>query len=295
MDQVTGRVAFVTGAASGIGLGMTRAFLGAGMRVMLADIEQEALDRALLTLKDELPTDRHDDLASIVVDVAERHAMKDAAQATLDAFGKIHVVCNNAGVTSGGPIEECSEGDWDWVIGVNLLGVIHGCQAFIPHLKRQGEGGHIVNTASMAGVLGAMPGWSPYNSTKFAVVGLTEVIRQEGRVAGYGASVLCPGGVATNIFDASRNRGSHYGAQRAEVAPDVTADDVRRGLDPDVVGRLVLEAIQADRLFIFTDPRLAGRVERRHQKLMADFEWAARSQALVAARAPGARILGDGA
>lgn len=288
MDQVEGRIAFVTGAASGIGLGMTRAFLAAGMKVMLADIEQKALDRTMARLRGELPAARHSDIGSVVVDVAERRSVFAAAEATLDTFGKVHVVCNNAGVTSGGHIEDCTEGDWNWVIGVNFLGVVHGCQAFIPHLRRQGEGGHVVNTSSMAGVLGAMADWAPYNSTKFAVVGLTEVIRQEGREGGYGASVLCPGGVATNIFDAPRNRGQQYGPQQSTVARDVSADDIRRGLDPDIVGRLVLEAIRADRLFIFTDPRLRGRVERRHEKMMADFEWAANSTALTESGAPGA-------
>jgi NAD(P)-dependent dehydrogenase (short-subunit alcohol dehydrogenase family) len=288
MDDVAERVAFVTGAASGIGLGMVRAFLGAGMRVMLADIEQPALERAMATLRADLPASRVDDIAAVRVDVADRNSVFAAADATVGRFGKVHVVCNNAGVTSGGLIEECTEGDWNWVVGVNFLGVVHGCQAFIPHIRRQGEGGHVVNTASMAGVLGAMPGWSPYNSTKFAVVGLTEVIRQEGRDGGYGASVLCPGGVATNIYDAPRNRPARYGEQSSTVARDVTAEDIRRGLDPDVVGRLVLEAILADRLFIFTDPRLRGRVERRHEKMLADFDWAARSAALVDAGAPGA-------
>ncbi len=288
MDNVAGRVAFVTGAASGIGLGMTRAFLNAGMKVMLADIEQKALDRTMATLRQALPSNRSDDVASVVVDVAERHSVFQAANATLETFGKIHAVCNNAGVTSGGHIEDCTEGDWKWVIGVNFLGVIHGCQAFIPHIKRQGEGGHIVNTSSMAGVLGGMPDWAPYNSTKYSVVGLTEVIRQEGREGGYGASVLCPGGVATNIFDAPRNRGDQYGPQQSTVARDVSADDIRKGLNPDIVGRLVLEAVLADRLFIFTDPRLKGRVERRHEKMMLDFEWAANSKALTESGAPGA-------
>jgi NAD(P)-dependent dehydrogenase (short-subunit alcohol dehydrogenase family) len=289
MDQVSGRVAFVTGAASGIGLGMVRAFLGAGMRVMLADVEAPALARAIDTLREELPAHRKADIASVQADVADRASVDRAAQATLDTFGKVHIVCNNAGVISGGLIDETRDGDWQWVMGVNVMGVVHGCQAFVPHLKRQGEGGHIVNTASMAGVLGAMAGWSPYNTSKFAVVGLTEVIRQEGKTAGYSASVLCPGGVATNIFHAPRNRGSHYGPQQSAVAEDLTHEDVQRGLDPDIVGRLVLEAIQANRLFIFTDPRLAGRVERRHQKLMADFEWASRSRSLVDAKAPGSQ------
>jgi NAD(P)-dependent dehydrogenase (short-subunit alcohol dehydrogenase family) len=288
VERVEGRIAFVTGAASGIGLGMTRAFLAAGMKVMLADIEQKALDRTVTALRASLPAERTEDIASVVVDVAQRRSVMEAAEATIDVFGKVHIVCNNAGVTSGGLIEDCTEGDWNWVIGVNFLGVIHGCQAFIPLIKRQGEGGHVVNTASMAGVLGAMAAWAPYNSTKYAVVGLTEVIRQEGRESGYGASVLCPGGVATNIFHAPRNRGEQYGPQTSTVARDVSADDIRKGIDPDIVGRLVLEAVRADRLFIFTDPRLRGRVERRHEKMMADFEWAAHSQALTESDAPGA-------
>jgi NAD(P)-dependent dehydrogenase (short-subunit alcohol dehydrogenase family) len=190
-------------------------------------------------------------------------------------------------VTSGGLIEDCTEGDWGWVIGVNFLGVLHGCQAFIPHIKRQQEGGHIVNTASMAGLLGGMPSWGPYNSTKFAVVGLTEVLRQEGRKGGFGASVLCPGGVNTQIFEAPRNRPARFGAQESIVADSISADELKKGLDPDIVGRLVLEAIAADRLFIFTDPRFRSMVERRHEKMLADFDWAARSAALVDSDSPG--------
>ena len=166
------------------------------------------------------------------------------------------------------------------------------CQAFLPHIKRQQEGGHIVNTSSMAGVLGGMPAWGPYNSTKYAVVGLTEVLRQEGRTGGFGASVLCPGGVNTNIFEAPRNRPSRFGPQESMVADKMTASDISKGINPDIVGRLVLEAIQADRQFIFTDPRLRSRVERRHEKMMADFEWAAESNALVSAGAPGAKQSG---
>lgn len=282
MDDLNGRVAFVSGAASGIGLGMTRAFAAAGMRVMMADIEQGALTAAARRLQSEGAS-----VATVICDVSERRSVFDAATATLDAFGKVHVVCNNAGVTSGGLIEDCTEDDWNWVIGVNFLGVLHGCQAFVPHIKRQREGGHIVNTSSMAGVLGGMAAWAPYNSTKFAVVGLTEVLRQEGRQGGFGASVLCPGGVNTAIFDAPRNRPARFGPQASVVADSVSEADLRKGLDPDIVGRLVLEAILANRLFIFTDPRFRTMVERRHEKMLADLDWAARSAALVESGAPG--------
>jgi len=284
MKDSNGKVAFVTGAASGIGLGMTRAFTRAGMRVMMADIEHEALSAAAHLLRQQGAA-----VDTVVCDVSERTSVFAAAAATLDAFGKVHVVCNNAGVTSGGLIEDCTEGDWGWLIGVNFLGVVHGCQAFVPHIRRQQEGGHIVNTSSMAGLLGGMPAWGPYNSTKFAVVGLTEVLRQEGRAGGFGASVLCPGGVNTQIFEAPRNRPARFGLQESIVADNVSTEDLQRGLDPDVVGQLVLEAIQANRLFIFTDPRFRSMLQRRHEKLLADFEWAAQSAALVDAGAPGSQ------
>jgi NAD(P)-dependent dehydrogenase (short-subunit alcohol dehydrogenase family) len=215
--------------------------------------------------------------------------MFGAAMATLNAFGKVHVLCNNAGVSSGGLVDECNHGDWQWVIGVNYLGVLHGCQAFLPHIRRQGEGGHVVNTSSMAGVLGGMAAWGPYNSTKFAVVGLTEVLRQEGREQGYGASVLCPGGVNTNIYESGRNRPERFGATSEEVARGVDAESIRRGLDPDIVGQLVLEGIRANRLYIFTDPRFRKQVEQRYQRMLGDFDWAAGSDALVNNGAPGAR------
>ncbi len=282
MENVRDKVAFVTGAASGIGLGMAEAFADAGMKVMLADIEAPRLEKATGGL---LASGAR--VASVVCDVSERSSVFAAADATLSAFGKVHVVCNNAGVSSGGLIQELDAGDWSWVVGVNLMGVVHGCQAFVPHLRRQGEGGHIVNTASMAGLLAGPPGWSPYHSTKWAVVGLTEVLRNEGREQGFGASVLCPGAVDTNILDAARNRPTRFGPQVSRVAATDIRADLAAGLAPRVVGELVLEAIRADRLYILTDPRLRRFVEQRFDRLRTDFEWAAASEALRRARAPG--------
>jgi NAD(P)-dependent dehydrogenase (short-subunit alcohol dehydrogenase family) len=282
VQDLTGKVAFVSGGASGIGLGIARAAGAEGMRVMLADIEHDVLERAGEALRG-----AGVDAQTVVCDVSERDSVIAAATATLDRFGKVHLVCNNAGVSTGGFIEECDPGDWDWSVGVNLMGVVHGCEAFVPHLKRQGEGGHIVNTASMAGILGAVAGWAPYNATKFAVVGLTEALRQEGRAGGFGASVLCPGGVNTNIFDAPRNRQARFGPQVSRVALLDNPDEIKQGLEPDVVGRLVIEAVRANRLYIFTDPRFRKLVEKRFQRLLEDFDWAANCTALNEAAAPG--------
>lgn len=284
MHDLSGKVGFVTGAASGIGLGIATALGRAGMKVMLADIEQEPLAAAAVQLKA-----MDIDVATCLCDVADRDSVFAAAEATLSAYDAVHVVCNNAGVSSGGLLEECEPSDWEWVIGVNYLGVVHGCEAFIPHIKTQGQGGHIVNTSSMAGLLGGMVGWGPYNSSKFAVVGLTEVLRQEGREAGFGASVLCPGGVNTNIFDAPRNRPDRYGPQRSAVAHTGSATDVTEALDPLVVGELVREAIVENRLYVFTDPRFRKMLARKFDKILADLDWSAASTALVDGNAPGAR------
>jgi NAD(P)-dependent dehydrogenase (short-subunit alcohol dehydrogenase family) len=288
MEELTNKVAFVTGAASGIGLGISRALLAAGARVMMADIEAPVLATAADSLRS-VAVGGAESIATVVCDVSDRDSVFSAAAATLDAFGRVHVVCNNAGVSTGGLIEDCDEGDWSWSIGVNYLGVLHGCQAFLPHIKRQGEGGHIVNTSSMAGLLGGMAGWGPYNSTKFAVVGLTEVLRQEGRLGGFGASVLCPGGVRTNINDAPRNRPDRFGEQVSNVTFEDISEGIEQGLDPDIVGHLVVEAVLANRLYIFTDPRFRRLLEKRFARILEDVDWAADSQALVSAEAPGAR------
>ncbi len=282
MDSFKGKVAFVTGAASGIGLGICKAALAEGMKVMMADIEAPVLDAAASDLS------TSGDVGTVVCDVSDPIAVRRSAEATIERFGKVHLLCNNAGVSSGGLIDGAEPGDWDWVIGVNYLGVIYGCQAFVPHIKRHGDGGHIVNTSSMAGLLGGMAGWGPYNSSKFAVVGLTEVLRQEGKESGFGASVLCPGGVATNIFDSPRNRPERFGAQVSDVAHDLDLSEIEKGLDPDVVGRLVIEGVRENKLYIFTDPRFKKTLVRRHERMMADLDWSARSEALTSVGAPGA-------
>src|ERR1700754_833520 len=163
MQDFKGKTAFVTGGASGIGLALGRAFAEAGMKVMLADVEAGALDKALQSL-----SNHGNRMRGIQCDVGDPDSVERAAQATFDAFGNVHVVCNNAGVAAGGGIDDISIDNWRWVIDVNLMGVLHGIKSFLPHIRAHGEGGHIVNTASMAGMENGL-GFSPYAASKFAV------------------------------------------------------------------------------------------------------------------------------
>lgn len=264
MQELAGKVAFVTGGASGLGLAMVRAFAAAGMKVVVADVEQAALDAVIAEFA---PSNA--DLLAVRVDVTDRAAMAAAADQAEAAFGRVHVLCNNAGVGVGGSIETMSYADWDWVLKVNLDGVVNGVQTFLPRMLAHGEGGHIVNTASMAGHVGA-PGLSVYNTSKFAVVGLSESMRQDLAPRGIGVSVLCPGVVRTNIFSSGRNRPATLAAETdtagAVLAHDVEgADRTARiqslldgGLDPALVGEMVVHAIQTDECYIFTHPELGA-------------------------------------
>ena len=186
MRELAGKTAFVTGGAAGIGLALGRAFAQAGMKVMLADIEADVLDAAVKSLQQISP-----DVRGTICDVADATSVERAAQASFDAFGKVHVVCNNAGVAAGGGIDHLSLDNWRWVIDVNLMGVLHGIKSFLPHIRGHGEGGHIVNTASMAGMHPGL-GFSPYHASKFAVVGMSEGLAAQLKPHGIGVSVLCP-------------------------------------------------------------------------------------------------------
>ena len=246
MRDVTGKVAFITGGASGMGLAMARSFAAAGMKVAIADIEQDALDR----VKAEFDASNAE-VITLQVDVTDRAAMEAAADATEAAFDKVHVLVNNAGVAVGGSLDQMSYEDWDWVMGVNLDGVVNGLQAFVQRIKAHGEGGHVVNTASLAGHF-AIPGLGVYTATKYAVVGISETLRADLKQHDIGVSVLCPGVVNTNIFDSGRNRPSHLQGE-TDTAKMVLSEDLAgpeqeqriaemmtKALDPAVVGDMVL-------------------------------------------------------
>ncbi len=253
MELEPGKVAVVTGAASGIGLALANAFAASGCSVVLADVQADALDVAAAEVG------AHGvDTLTVVTDVSRAEQVEALAAATMERFGAVHVVCNNAGVGGAGdpwmgPIES-----WEWVIGVNLWGVVHGVRSFLPHIVMSG-GGHVVNTASMAGLY---PGFAaPYDATKHAVVALTENLYSTVRDAQLpvGVSCLCPGWVRTGIAESDRNWPGELGeAPVADAAGEIGRNYLRRAIDegmqPAAVADLVLDAIRSDRYWIFPHP-----------------------------------------
>lgn len=264
-----------------MGLGMARAFAKAGMKVMIGDIEAEPAKKAADELKG-----KGLDAASVQVDVSKLESVQAAADTTIDTFGKVHVVCNNAGIAVGGYSETCNMRNWNWVVDVNLWGVVYGLQAFVPKILEQDEGGHVVSTASMAGMVG-LRGAGPYNATKFAVVGMMETFAADHRKHNIEASVLCPGIVATNIGHSGRNRPEEYGGVVQPSEKDRTAEMLAQGLDPDIVGDLVLEAIQENQFYIFTDPSLKHLIETRCERIIAGYDWATNCKSLKGAKQAG--------
>jgi len=273
MQELGGRTAVVTGAASGMGLAFAEAFLRQGMQVVAADVEAPALARA----EEHLAAIRGPEaVLAVRTDVADPASVNDMRDAALARFGQVNVVCNNAGV--GGtrnPIGRLDLSDWQWVLGVNLWGVIHGCEAFVPHLIEHGDG-HIVNTASIAGHV-SLPFMGPYNVSKHGVVTLSETLLHELAHAGstVGVSVLCPGFVATNLIDADRNRPEHLVRPLSEP-DDAAARERERAAGRELLGQkkppaevaeLVVNAIKGNQFWIFTDDQFAPVLAERHRSI----------------------------
>ena len=271
MDQLKGKVAVVTGGASGIGFALADRFAREGMKIVLADIEQGPLEAASKKL-----AETGSEVLAVRTDVAEAEQMDALGERTLERFGAVHVVCNNAGVAGGGPMWELTTEDWDFVMRPNLWGVIHGVRVFARHMVAQKEG-HIVNTASMAGLI-SVPGMGPYNVTKHAVVTLSETLHAELTTAGseVGVSVLCPGFVRTRIYEPERHRPAGW-QPREEPQQDEATRELREkmlaqvmasAMPPDAVAELVLEAVRQRRFYIFTHKGTAAAVERRMSALI---------------------------
>jgi NAD(P)-dependent dehydrogenase (short-subunit alcohol dehydrogenase family) len=273
MREFKGKTAFITGAASGIGLALARTFLGRGMNVMMADVEQAALNAAAHSL-----SNYGDRVSSVLCDVGVGDALSEAAAKTFEKFGKVHILCNNAGVSRAGRVEEISLADWEWVIGVNLHGTLHGIRAFLPHMRAHGEPGHIVTTSSMSGLTPkALAG--PYGATKFALVGLSHVLRDELADSNIGVSVLCPGWTKTNMPDNGRNRPARYGGAYDFRTDPLLAErnkeyveGSKHGLDPLDLAELVIRAIEENELYILTEPGRRASVEKKFDEIRHAFD-----------------------
>ncbi len=263
MDCKSGEVAFITGGASGIGLGTAKILAAEGMSIALADIEEGALQRAVEEI-----TSAGGTAAPFVVDVKDRQAMAAAKDAVLGQFGKVNLIFNNAGVNAMAPIDELTYDDWDWVMGVNLDGVINGVMAFVHELKKHGTDAHIVSTASVGGLVG-MPNLAIYNTTKFGVVGLSEALRADLRESGVGVSVLCPGLVKTNLATSERNRPGNEGKDFEMPGDDPMS---AMGMDPQEIGKAVLDAVRGRDFFICTHPEFKDVIKQRNAALEAAFK-----------------------
>jgi NAD(P)-dependent dehydrogenase (short-subunit alcohol dehydrogenase family) len=274
MQDFSGRVAFVTGAANGIGLGICRALARSGTQIALADIEPDALERA----RSEIAALGVRAIA-LTLDVSDADAVARAADAVEAEFGKVHIVCNNAGISLGDVrLLEMTPAQWGWIFGVNLFGVINGVQAFVPRIRKHGEGGHVVNTASMAGlhVNPNIPGIGAYAMTKHGVIALSEALAMELHGSDIGVSVLCPAQVDTTLYDSGRRRPARFGGSYQRADLNEARARSATGLSADAVGEHVVHAIGTNEYFIFTHPEARGRVDERHARMMAGFDAAAR-------------------
>ena len=259
MNELEGRVAVVTGGASGIGRAMAERFAREGAKVVIADVDARAPAAVVESIKA-----RGDDALGVPTDVTDLASVHALAATAFQTFGKVNVLCNNAGVALWGGLESATHRDWQWVLGVNLWGVIHGVEAFVPRMIASKEPGHIVNTASMAGLV-ATRGLGVYNTSKYAVVGLSETLAKDLRPYRIGVSVLCPMGVATQIRASERNRPREL----ANDAPS-TSEPVElmgRTLAPAAVAEMVLGAIRANRLYVITHEEGLEALRRRHERL----------------------------
>ncbi|HVC70564.1 MAG TPA: SDR family NAD(P)-dependent oxidoreductase [Acidimicrobiales bacterium] len=268
MQELRGKVAVVTGGASGIGRAVAEAAAAAGMKIVLADIEDGALKDTEATF-----TASGADVVSVVTDVSVGASVEELRDKALSHFGAVHLIHNNAGVAVGGPVWTVSEPDWSWVLGVNLWGVIHGIRAFVPVLLEQGEG-HVVNTASLAGLTSpAMLG--PYNVTKHSVVTLSETLYRDLAAFGspVGVSVLCPGFVRTGIAESDRNRPDWAPASTLPEGVEfqgVVRNLVASGIAPAEVADQVIDAVRHNRFYIITHPDTFAMVETRLRDILAE-------------------------
>lgn len=270
MENVSGKVAVVTGGASGIGFATAKALAARGAKIMIADIERGALDKAVAQLKSEGAT-----ADGVVCDVGDLASVKHLADTTFSRMGGAHIVFNNAGVAVGGPIAEMKHSDWEWIMRVDLWGPIHGVEAFLPRMIEQRGGGHLLFTASFAGLVPNI-GLGPYCVAKYGVVALAEVLQRELRPHNIGASVLCPMRVATNIGNSERNRPADLGGPTASPRVEPQGEDnsnmAGRVMPVEEVAAQVVNAIIANRLYILPHEESRKSIRRRFERIDRTFE-----------------------
>jgi NAD(P)-dependent dehydrogenase (short-subunit alcohol dehydrogenase family) len=272
MKDVEGKVAFITGGDSGIGLGIARAFVDAGMKVAITYRTKSHLDEAMTYLKS-----AGDRVHAINLDVTDRAGFEKAAVETVDRFKKVHVLVNNAGVGIIGGLSTATYDDWDWGMGVNLTGVFNGIRTFLPRIQSHGEGGHVISTSSLAGLLGHGPA-GVYTATKFAVVGLMEALRFELATTNVGVTVFCPGIVNTNIGQSARNRPSTLADSGFKPDPKMLAampKEMREmrgpppGMDALEAGQRVLKGMRNNDLYVLTTPEFEEEFRARGEAIVA--------------------------
>ncbi len=270
MEHLTDKVAVITGGASGIGFATARRLASRGVRLVLADIEESALDRAATELAATGTA-----VEGVVCDVGDLKAVQHLADTAFEKMGAVHIVFHNAGVAVGGPIAEMQHGDWEWTMRVNLWGPIHGVEAFTQRMIAQGQGGHMLFTASFAGLVPNV-GLGPYCVSKYGVVALAEVLRRELRAHDIGVSVLCPMRVATNIGHSERNRPDELGGPEASPPVLDQGEDNQnlagRVLDVDDVAAQVVDAVVANRLYILPHEESRTPIRRRFERIDQTFE-----------------------
>jgi NAD(P)-dependent dehydrogenase (short-subunit alcohol dehydrogenase family) len=272
MKDVEGKVAFITGGDSGIGLGIARAFTDAGMKVVITYRTKKHLDDAMKAL-----AGAGDRVHAVALDVTDRAAMARAADETERVFGKVHVIVNNAGVGVFGGLSKATYDDWDWGMNVNVNGVFNGVRTFLPRIQKHGEGGQVISTSSVAGII-AHGGTGVYSTSKFAVVGMMEALRNELAETNIGVTVFCPGLVNTDIGDSARNRPSTMADSAFKPDPKMMArmrEQMRTrrgpppGMDPLDAGRRVLAAMRNNDLYVLTTPELESDIAARGEAIVA--------------------------
>jgi NAD(P)-dependent dehydrogenase (short-subunit alcohol dehydrogenase family) len=272
MDELEGKVVVITGGASGIGFALATAFLAAGSRVVVADIEAPALDAARSRLGD----GRSDRVHSVVTDVSNLDSVEALAAATLDRFGQVDILCNNAGVSTFNTVDQLTMADWHWVLGVDLWGVIHGVHTFLPIMLRQTTTAHIVNTASIAGLVSGVAYLGPYAVAKVGVVSLSETLRSELGASGapIGVSVLCPSATNTNVMEGERNRPIHLGAEERTVDAEAWRAAIRAGFtgpagkEPEEIAGMVVDAVRTNRFWVVSHDDLRPALEQRFAEIL---------------------------